>query len=66
MPSIGGITWERLEQEGSVTYPCEKEGDPGDAVVFTKAFPTPTGKASLCRPTSFPPMNARTRIIPGC
>jgi len=22
MPSIGGITWERLQAEGSVTYPC--------------------------------------------
>ena len=45
MPSIGGITWERLKAEGSVTYPCEKEGDPGDSVVFTESFPTPTGKA---------------------
>ncbi len=45
MPSIGGITWERLEKEHSVTYPCEKEGDPGTAVVFTDSFPTPTGKA---------------------
>ena len=29
MDSIAGITWERLERESSVTYPCEKEGDPG-------------------------------------
>jgi formate dehydrogenase major subunit len=47
MPSIGGITWERLQAEDSVTYPCEKEGDPGDSVVFTKSFPTPTGKAKF-------------------
>jgi formate dehydrogenase major subunit len=45
MPSIGGITWERLQAEDSVTYPCEKEGDPGEAVVFVDSFPTPTGKA---------------------
>src|SRR6202521_3528613 len=45
MPSIGGITWERLQAEDSVTYPCEKEGDPGDSVVFIDSFPTPTGKA---------------------
>jgi formate dehydrogenase major subunit len=45
MPSIGGITWERLEAEHSVTYPCEKEGDPGTPVVFVDSFPTPTGKA---------------------
>jgi formate dehydrogenase major subunit len=47
MPSIGGITWERLQAEDSVTYPCEKEGDPGDSVVFIKSFPTPTGKAKF-------------------
>ena len=45
MPSIGGITWERLLAEGSVTYPCVNEGDPGEAVVFIDSFPTPTGKA---------------------
>jgi formate dehydrogenase major subunit len=47
MPSIGGITWERLQAEDSVTYPCEKEGDPGDSVVFIKSFPTPTGRAKF-------------------
>jgi formate dehydrogenase major subunit len=45
MPSIGGVTWERLQAEDSVTYPCLKEGDPGDSVVFIDTFPTPTGKA---------------------
>jgi formate dehydrogenase major subunit len=44
MPSIAGITWERLQAEDSVTYPCEKEGDPGDSVVFIDSFPTPTGR----------------------
>ena len=29
MPTIAGITWERLEQEHSVTYPCNTEDDPG-------------------------------------
>jgi formate dehydrogenase major subunit len=47
MPSIAGITWERLQTDGSVTYPCEKEGDPGDSVVFTNTFPTDTGKAKF-------------------
>jgi len=44
MDSIAGITWERLEAESSVTYPCLKEGDPGDPVVFIDAFPTDTGR----------------------
>jgi formate dehydrogenase major subunit len=44
MDSIAGITWERLERESSVTYPCLKEGDPGQPVVFTTNFPTPSGR----------------------
>jgi formate dehydrogenase major subunit len=38
MDSIKGITWERLERDSSVTYPCENEGDPGQPVVFTEVF----------------------------
>jgi formate dehydrogenase major subunit len=45
MPSIAGITWERLEREHSVTYPCANEGDPGEPVVFTEDFPREGGKA---------------------
>ena len=44
MDSIAGITWERLERESSVTYPCVKEGDPGDPVVFIDTFPTTSGR----------------------
>ena len=45
MPSIGGITWDRLEREHAVTYPCVNEGDPGESVVFTDSFPREGGKA---------------------
>ena len=47
MDSIAGITWERLERESSVTYPCVKEGDPGDPVVFIENFPTESGRAKF-------------------
>jgi formate dehydrogenase major subunit len=47
MDSIAGITWDRLERESSVTYPCVKEGDPGDPVVFIDKFPTKTGRAKF-------------------
>jgi formate dehydrogenase major subunit len=47
MPSIGGITWERLEREHAVTYPCINEGDPGQAVVFTETFPRESGRAKF-------------------
>ena len=43
MPSIGGITWERLRSEHSVTYPCEREGDAGEGVIFRERFPTGDG-----------------------
>ena len=52
MPSIAGITWDRLEAESAVTYPCEQEGDPGDEVIFTEQFPRDGGKALLV-PASF-------------
>ena len=45
MPSIAGITWQRLEAEHAVTYPCRAEGDPGQAVVFTDSFPREGGRA---------------------
>ena len=45
MDSIAGITWERLERDSSVTYPCPNEGDPGEPVVFRSHFPTATGRA---------------------
>jgi formate dehydrogenase major subunit len=47
MDSIAGITWDRLERESCVTYPCVKEGDPGDPVVFIDKFPTPSGRAKF-------------------
>jgi formate dehydrogenase major subunit len=44
MNSIEGITWERLEAQSSVTYPCRTEDDPGQPVVFTENFPTKDGR----------------------
>jgi formate dehydrogenase major subunit len=50
MDSIAGITWDRLERESSVTYPCIQVGDPGEPVVFCDNFPTPSGEPGSCRP----------------
>ena len=44
MDSIAGITWERLERESAVTYPCLTNGDPGERVVFVDRFPTASGR----------------------
>ncbi|HML82504.1 MAG TPA: formate dehydrogenase subunit alpha [Thiomonas arsenitoxydans] len=45
--AIGGITWERLEREGSVTYPCLTPQDPGQPIVFADRFPTADGRVKL-------------------
>ena len=45
--SIEGITWDRLERDSSVTYPCLTPDDPGQPIVFTDQFPTPTGRLQL-------------------
>ncbi len=47
MPSLAGITWRRLDNENSLTYPLEKEGDPGTPTLFKNEFPTPSGKGKL-------------------
>ena len=44
MPSIAGMTWDRLETEDSLTYPLENVGDPGEAIIFTDGFPTDSGR----------------------
>ena len=64
MNSIAGITWERLEAESSVTYPCEKEGDPGQSVVFIDKFPTPTGRAKLVPADIIPAAEQPDREFP--
>jgi formate dehydrogenase major subunit len=58
MPSIGGITWERLEREHAVTYPCVNEGDPGTSVVFDHDFPREGGRAKFV-PADIIPANER-------
>ncbi len=45
--AIAGITWERLERESSVTYPCLSAEDPGQPTVFIDTFPTADGRVQL-------------------
>ena len=52
MPSIAGITWDRLEKDQSVTYPCTSKTDPGQPVIFTESFPTKDGLATFM-PSTF-------------
>jgi formate dehydrogenase major subunit len=47
MPSLDNITWERLERESAVTYPCDAPDKPGNVVVFGDGFPTASRRAKL-------------------
>ncbi|MDD5462271.1 MAG: formate dehydrogenase subunit alpha [Methylococcales bacterium] len=44
MGSIAGMTWDRLDNEDSLTYPLENIGDQGKPIIFTDGFPTATGR----------------------
>jgi len=55
MPSLDNITWERLEREGSVTYPCDGPNQPGNEIVFGDGFPTKSGRAKLVPTDIVPP-----------
>ncbi len=47
MDSIKGMSWERLEQEHSITYPCDTPEDPGQGIIFIDEFPTQNGLAKF-------------------
>ncbi|OEJ66993.1 formate dehydrogenase subunit alpha [Magnetovibrio blakemorei] len=47
MPSHAGISHQRLEREGSVTYPCTSEEHAGEEILFGEGFPMASGKARL-------------------
>ncbi len=59
MPSLNNISWERLENENSVTYPSKSPTTPGDEIVFGDKFPNENGKgkfvpASVTAPDEVP------------
>ncbi|MBI5861452.1 MAG: formate dehydrogenase subunit alpha [Rhodocyclales bacterium] len=54
MPSIAGISWQRLEREDAVTYPCPSADAPGHPIIFTENFPTANGRGRIF-PISYRP-----------
>jgi formate dehydrogenase major subunit len=55
MPSLDNISWERLERESAVTYPCDAPDRPGNDIVFGDGFPTSNGRARLVPASIIPP-----------
>ena len=56
--AISGITWDRLQRESSVTYPCLTAEDPGAPTVFMDHFATDDGRVHLV-PADIIPANER-------
>ena len=55
MPSLNNITWERLDREDAVTYPCEAPDQPGNDIIFGDGFPTASGRAKIVPADVTPP-----------
>ncbi|SDL26879.1 NAD-dependent formate dehydrogenase catalytic subunit /NAD-dependent formate dehydrogenase iron-sulfur protein [Modicisalibacter muralis] len=64
MPSLDHITWERIEREQSVTYPCPADDAPGADVVFSDAFPTASGLAKFSPTRPLPPDETLDDVYP--
>jgi formate dehydrogenase major subunit len=55
MPSLRNITWERLESEGAVTYPVDAIDQPGNEIIFSRGFPTKSGRGKIVPADIVPP-----------
>jgi formate dehydrogenase major subunit len=55
MPSLANITWERLEREDSVTYPCDAPDQPGNEIMFAEGFPTASKRGRIVPTELVPP-----------
>lgn len=44
-----GVTYERIERQQGVFWPCPDESHPGTPRLFTERFPTPDGRARFTR-----------------
>ena len=55
MPSLENITWERLEREDAVTYPCDAPDKPGNEIMFGEGFPTASGRGRIVPADLSPP-----------
>jgi len=47
MPSLKNITWDRVDREDTVTYPCDAPDKPGNDIIFVESFPTKSGRARI-------------------
>lgn len=59
-----GISYERIEREGGVFWPCPAEDHPGTPRLFADGFPTPDGRARFHAVRYEPPAEAPDEEFP--
>ena len=64
MMSLNNITWDRLEDEDCVTFPCDAPDKPGNDVIFTNGFPTQNGKGRIVPAHIIPPDDTQNDEFP--
>ena len=50
LADYAGVTYERIDREGGVFWPCPSEDHPGTPRLFSDGFPTPSGRARFHAP----------------
>ncbi|GGN09028.1 formate dehydrogenase subunit alpha [Halarchaeum nitratireducens] len=63
-PIYGGISHERIEEEGGIQWPCWDEDHPGTERLYTEEFNTESGKANLTPVGYAEPMAPQTEELP--
>jgi len=64
MRNLHHITWNRVESEGSVTFPAMSRDDPGRSVMFGEGFPRRAGRAKFTPARVTPPAEAPSEDYP--
>src|SRR5882757_4351502 len=55
MPSLKNISWQRLVNEGAVTYPADAPDKPGNEILFSAGYPTKSGRGKIVPAAVRPP-----------
>jgi formate dehydrogenase major subunit len=64
MPSLDNISWQRLQEESVVTYPCPSPNSPGQDIVFGDGFPTSNKRGHLVPASYNPPADLPDEAYP--
>jgi assimilatory nitrate reductase catalytic subunit len=64
LADYAGITYDRIEAEDGVFWPCPSLDHPGTARLFADRFPTPTGRARFHAVRHRPPAEDRDEAYP--